>query len=112
MSTVLLVILSVLGVSAVLLRLARATARLLVVVAEGTAASGLAEVSARRGDLTALQERRDAAARLRRMRRRRAGAVLLWCLLLVVPLILGEAHRIYPLAALLWLLPLRPVRGT
>jgi len=112
MSTVLLVVLSVLGASALLLRIVRSTARLLVVAAESTAASGLAEVSARRGDLTTLQERRDVADRLRGVRRRRAGAVFLWCLLLVVPLLIGEAHRIYPFAALLWLLPPRPLRGT
>ncbi|HEX2203900.1 MAG TPA: hypothetical protein VHG91_11405, partial [Longimicrobium sp.] len=51
-------VLSVAGGLALLWRAARSAARLLLRVAEVTAVAGMAEASARRGDLTGMQERR------------------------------------------------------
>jgi len=108
--SIVLLLLAVLGVVALASRLGRAALRLGLNAAEATAASGLAEVSHRRGDITGFLERRDAGAALRRARRRNLAAIAGYGLLLVVPLFTGAAREVYAAAALLWLLPRRPVR--
>lgn len=104
------VALAVAGAVAVVARLARALLRLGIDAAEETAASGLAEVSARRGDLTAFEEQRAAQASLRRDRRRDLLWVGLYGAWLVVPAFTPVAPFLYAAGAPLWLLPRRPVR--
>ena len=100
-----LVLLALAGGAALVLRLGGSLVRLGLTAAETTAATGLAEVSARRGDLTGLAERREEARALRRARRRQAAATVLWISLLVAPAALGWAREVYAGASLLWLLP-------
>lgn len=108
--SVILLLLAVLGVVALVARLGRAALRLGLNAAEATAASGLAEVSQRRGDITGYLEGRASTESLRRARRRNLAAVLGYGLLLVAPLFTEAAGEVYAAAALLWLLPRRPVR--
>lgn len=103
-------LLAVLGFGALLFHAARALLRLGLVAAERAALSGMIEVSLRRGDLTGLAERRAQVASLRAARRRTAAVALLWLALIAVPPALGLAQQAYALAALLWLLPRRPIR--
>jgi hypothetical protein len=102
--------LALLGAAVLALRLFRAAARVVLSAAEVATSAGLAEASARRGDLTALAESR-AAERVARASQRRHGLIaLVWLLWLVVPLVAGGALEMYAIAAPLWLLPSRPVR--
>src|SRR5690606_9783526 len=97
-----LVPLAIVGAVAILRNLLRTLVRLGIRAAEATSASGLAEVSARRGDLTALAERR---AVLREARQRRAGDLvrtLLWLGWLTLPLFLGWVVPAYLIALPLW----------
>lgn len=91
-------------------RLVRTLLRVGIAVVETTAASSLAEVSARRGDLSLLAERRETEQSARRAGVRHGLLALLWCLLLVVPLVVGWAREVYALASLVWLLPRHPIR--
>jgi hypothetical protein len=101
--------LALLGGAVLALRLFRAAARVVLSAAEVATSAGLAEASARRGDLTGLAESR-AAERVARAGQRRHGLVaLVWLLWLVFPLVAG-AVEIWALAAPLWFLPSRPVR--
>lgn len=105
-----LLILAVLGFLALAGRLGRALVRLALNAAESTAASGLAEVSERRGDITAMMETRNAAQTLRRGRRitlLSAGACFL---LIAIPPFAGVAREVYAACALLWFVPARPIR--
>ena len=109
----LLGILAVVGVLAILARLGRSLLRVGITVAEETAAAGMAEASARRGDLTGLAERRAQRAALRRTRFGQLAVSVLWAVLLVLPALAGWGRPVYAAAVLLWLLPrapLRPVR--
>ncbi|CAA9302484.1 MAG: hypothetical protein AVDCRST_MAG68-573 [uncultured Gemmatimonadetes bacterium] len=101
---------AVFGVLALLARLGWALLRVGVTVAEETAAAGMAEASARRGDLTTLAERRDQAVALRRARWAQIGVSTLWAALLVAPPLLDVARPVYVAAILLWLLPRPPLR--
>jgi cobalamin synthase len=104
-------VLAVVGAFGLVHRLLRAVARLVLAVAEVTAASGMAEVSARRGDLTALAERRSS----QRVARQRQWKDLLfvagWLAWLIVPPLVGLAQPLYAAAAPLWFLPRAPVRA-
>jgi hypothetical protein len=102
--------LAVLGVLAILVRLGRSLLRVGITLAEETAARGLAEASARRGDLTGLAERREQARALRRKRLQQLGASVLWAALLVVPALAGWSAPVYAASSLLWLLPRKPIR--
>jgi hypothetical protein len=104
-----LVILAILGGFALASRALRATLRLALHLAEETAASGLADVSARRGDLTQLAERQAHRERARRRRRLELMTLALWTAWLLLPLVLGWLPAAYAPAALLWLAP-RPLR--
>jgi hypothetical protein len=108
--SVVLLMLAVLGFLALMARLGRAALRLGLNAAEATAATGLAEVSQRRGDITGFMERQASGHALRRARRLNAAAALSYALLLAVPPIAGGAREVYAVAALLWLLPRRPIR--
>lgn len=106
----LLGILAVVGVLAIVARLGRSLLRVGITVAEETAAAGMAEASARRGDLTGLAERRDQRAALRRTRFKQLAVCALWAALLVVPALAGWGRPVYVAAVLLWLLPRAPLR--
>lgn len=106
----LLGILAVVGVLAIVARLGRSLLRVGITVAEETAAAGMAEASARRGDLTGLAERRDQRAALRRTRFKQLAISLLWATLLVAPALAGWGRPVYVAAVLLWLLPRAPLR--
>lgn len=110
--SIVLLLLAALGLAAVLTRLARAALRLGLNAAEATASTGLAEISQRRGDITGFLERQASGVALRRARRRNLAALLGYGLLLAVPPFAGVAREAYAAAALLWLLPRRPVRRT
>jgi hypothetical protein len=105
-----LLILAVLGFLALAGRLVRALFRLALNAAESTAATGLAEVSERRGDITGMMEKRTAAQTLRR-NRRITGLTAVGCvLLMVVPPFADVAREVYAACALLWFLPPRRSR--
>jgi hypothetical protein len=103
-------ILAAVGVLAILARLGRSLLRVGITVAEETAAAGMAEASARRGDLTGLAERREQRFALRRTRFRQLAVSALWTALLVVPALAGWGRPVYAAAVLLWLLPRAPLR--
>lgn len=106
-----LLLLAVVGAAAILRSLARTVLRLGLSAAEESTASGLAEVSARRGDLTGLAERSDVAKSARRRRRRDLLLSGMWLAWLAVPPFLGWAGEAYALAAPLWLVAPPRVRG-
>ena len=101
---------AVFGVLALLARLGWALLRVGLAVAEETAAAGMAEASARRGDLTTLAERRGQAVALRRARWGQLAVSALWAACLVVPPLLDVGRPAYVAAVLLWLLPRPPLR--
>jgi hypothetical protein len=101
---------AVFGVLALLARLGRSLLRVGITVAEETAAAGMAEASARRGDLTTLAERRGQAVALRRARWAQLAASTGWAALLVAPPLLDVGRPVYVAAVLLWLLPRAPLR--
>jgi hypothetical protein len=105
-----LLLLAVLGFFALVARLGRAALRLGLNAAEATAASGLAEVSQRRGDVTGFLERQASGQSLRRARRRNVAAIAGYAALLVLPPFFGLAAEVYAASALLWLLPRKPIR--
>ena len=108
--TSLVALMSVAGAAALVIRLLRSSARLALRAAEATAAAGLADVSARRGDLTGMMERRAAERGARRDRRGALLLALFWLLWLVVPVFGGWAREAFALAAVLWLVPNQPLR--
>jgi len=108
--SVVLFLLAVLGFVALALRLGRELVRVALNAAESTHATGLAEVSERRGDITGLMERRAAADALRRDRRRGWAGVILFFLLLAIPPFAGLAREVYAACALLWFVPARRLR--
>ena len=108
--TALVSIMAVLGVAALLIRLVRTGLRLALRAAEASAAAGLADVSARRGDLTGMMERRAAEQAARRERRGALALAFLWLLWLSIPVFAGVAREAFALAAVLWLVPIQPLR--
>ena len=103
-------LLALAGAGALGFRLLRSLLRLGIAAAEATAVAGLIDVSARRGDLTALAERRQHAQGIRRMRRTSMAAVVVWLGILVVPVAIGFAREAFAASSLLWLFPTRPLR--
>lgn len=108
--SVVLQLLATAGAAALVYRLLRSLARAGLSTAELTAASGMAEVSARRGDLTSLAERREAERAARRQQRRDVVVGFGWLLCLTIPIFTPWAQALYAAASPLWLLPHRPVR--
>ncbi|HEX6910370.1 MAG TPA: hypothetical protein VF142_08240, partial [Longimicrobium sp.] len=96
-----LLLLAALGVFALLARLGRSMLRLGLNAAEATAASGLAEVSERRGDITGFMERRASGETLRRARRRNLASVAAYALLIAIPPFTPFARELYAASALL-----------
>ena len=111
MTETLLALLAVAGAVALASRAARAAAASLLRAAEVVAASCMADSSARRGDLTALDEARAIAEAARRTRRRKAFVALGYGLWLVVPLAVGLLPMGWAIAAPLWLLRRPAGRG-
>jgi hypothetical protein len=109
LQSLLLFLLAAAGLLALVGRLLASFLRAGLAAAEKTHNDAQVEASLRRGDLTALAERREAAASLRRSRARAGALALLWGALLVVPPLVGWGREVYALASLLWLLPGRPV---
>ena len=107
---IVLFLLAVFGFMALALRLGRELVRLALNAAESTHATGLAEVSERRGDITGLMERRAAADTLRRNRLRTWLQVVGLLLLLVIPPFFGLGREVYAASALLWFVPARKLR--
>lgn len=103
-------LLALAGAGALGFRLLRSLLRLGIAAAEATAVAGLIDVSARRGDLTALAERRQHAQGIRRMRRTSMAAVAVWLGILVLPVAIGFAREAFAASSVLWLLPTRPLR--
>lgn len=96
---------ALLGGLALIGRAMRTGIRAALRAAESASASGLADVSARRGDLTGMNERRIAERRARRLGMRDAALAGLWVGWLILPLTLGWMPEGYAIAAPLWLLP-------
>lgn len=105
-------LLALIGVVALVYRLARTVLRLGIAAAEKTAVQGMVEVSIRNGDLTTMAERKAHVSAVRRARAGAAAQALLWSGLLVVPAILDVTRPVYALAALVWFLPRKPLRFT
>ena len=99
------------GVLAILARLGRSLLRVGITAAEETAAAGVAEASARRGDLTTLAERKEQKVALRRTRWKQLATSAAWAALLVVPPLAGVGQAVYAASALVWLLPRAPLRA-
>lgn len=110
MPETILVPLAIAGAFALVVRLFRSVARLGITAAEESVVSGVAETSARRGDLTSLMENQARARALRRARLLEFGWAGGYIALLAVPAITGVAPAAYAASSLLWLLPRRPVR--
>jgi hypothetical protein len=100
-------LLSVTGFAAVALRAAAALLNALRGGAESFLARDLAEIRARRGDLSGLQE----ATELRKVARQRRmvalGAFSMWVVLLMVPPLTPWPELLYATYSLLWLAPRR-----
>jgi hypothetical protein len=107
--TAILVVMAVAGCFAILHRLLRTLLRLGMAAAQATALGGYAELSARRGDLTALDERQNTLQRVRGLRRRQVLAAGGWVCLLAIPPALGVTLYAYAASALLWLAPRPPL---
>jgi hypothetical protein len=103
-------VLAVLGGVALGYRLLRRLVGFGLAFAEATAASQLAEISARRGDLTTLAERQANEQVARRRQWTDIAFAVLYLLWLIVPLFTEWTQPLYAAASPLWLLPRRPIR--
>jgi len=104
------VLLALAGGVALLGRAWRSGVRFALRTAEVTAASGLVEISLRRGDLTGLAERQSVERQARSRRRREGLLTLVWLLWLIIPIVGGWLPGAYALAAPLWMVSVG--RGT
>jgi hypothetical protein len=105
-------LLALVGCAAIVFRLARSLLRVGLAAAEAGAVGGMMRVSVRQGDLTGMAERQAVVAAVRRTRLLALATAAFWALLLVVPPLAGVARAVYAAAALVWLLPRRPIRLT
>lgn len=104
--------LALVGVAALVYRLGRSLLRVGLAAAEAGAVGGMMRVSVRTGDLTALAERRAVVSAVRRTRILALLTTAAWAALLIAPPLAGVARPVYAAAALVWLLPRRPIRFT
>jgi len=104
------ILLAIVGALALVHRLIRSVARFLLASADAASATGMAEVSQRRGDLTSMAERRTAERAARGRQWRDFAIVLGWSGWLLVPPLVGMTLPLYAAAAPVWLLPRIPVR--
>jgi len=105
-------LLALAGCAALVFRLGRSLLRVGLAAAEAGALGGMMRVSVRQGDLTGMAERQAIVSAVRRTRLLALLTAALWALLLVVPPLAGVARLVYAAAALVWLLPRRPIRLT
>jgi len=105
-------LLALIGLAALVYRLGRSLLRLGLAAAEAGAVGGMMRVSVRQGDLTGMAERQALVAAVRRNRILALLTAALWAVLLVAPPLAGIARPVYAAAALVWLLPRRPLRLT
>jgi hypothetical protein len=105
-------LLALVGCAALVYRLGRALLRVGLAAAEAGAVGGMMRVSVRQGDLTGMAERQALVGAVRRGRALALLTLALWAALLVVPPLAGSARPVYAAAALVWLLPRRPIRLT
>ena len=105
-------LLALAGLAALVYRLGRSLLRLGLAAAEAGAVGGMMRVSVRQGDLTGMAERQALVAAVRRNRILALLTAALWAVLLAAPPLGGIARPVYAAAALVWLLPRRPIRLT
>jgi hypothetical protein len=98
-------LLALVGAAALIYRSIGGIFRLALRASQETAASGMAEVSASRGDVTGMLERQRLAESARRDRWRHSILTIAWILWFTLPMILGGARLAYALASVLWILP-------
>jgi hypothetical protein len=106
----LIVLLAVVGGLALIGRLLRSIARTALAGMEAAAASGLAETSARHGDLTGMAERRAAERTARGRVWLHAAWTALWLLALLAPWFGGFAREAFAAASVLWFFPHAAIR--
>lgn len=99
----LVLILAAAGVSAVLLRLARAVFRLIQRSGEAWIAAGAASSRQRRGDITGLDEAAELERRARSGRRNATLRAVFWLLVLLAPPFTPWTIEVYAACSLLWL---------
>jgi len=99
-------LLAVAGAAALGIRLFRSLGWSVLSAAQYALAANVAENSARRGDLTRMQEGKVMEARARAARFRAMGTAAFWGIWIALPLALGVyVAEAYALAAPLWLIP-------
>ncbi len=103
-------ILALLGGVALFLRVMRGALSVALRAAEIATADGMAEASARRGDLTGMSEARAAIEQAKAARVRKVAVTLGWGLWLVSPLVLGWVPEAWAIASPLWLVKSGRVR--
>ncbi len=107
----LLLVLGLIGFSAVLTRGARTVWHLLHGGVEVVVAGEAASARARRGDVTGLQDALDQKDAARRRRRTALGGIALWGGMLLLPPLTPWPTALYAAYSVLWLLPRRRPAG-
>jgi hypothetical protein len=100
-------LLAIAGFAAVLFRAAGALVSALSGSVEGFLARDIADVRARRGDLSGLADADELAAAARRRRLVSLGVFSMWAGLLIVPALTPWPSFLYAAYSLLWLVPRR-----
>jgi len=104
--------LALLGAVALTMRLLRASGAVVHHAAVAAAAAGRVESSARRGDITGMNEGRGESRAAIAARRRASFVLAGWAGWLFLPLLTGAVPIAWAVAAPLWLLPSkRPARS-
>lgn len=103
-------LLAAVGVVALAVRLGTALGRFMLGSAEIVAARTAIDTSARRGDLTSMQEARQSVLAGKRLRVRSIILAALWTAWIAIPPFAEMAGEAWALAAPLWLLPRETVR--
>jgi len=104
---IVLLVLTVLGIAAVLRHLVTALTRVLHRGLDAFVAGRVADVRAHHGDLTGLSDATNARAVARRERRNAIAVVGLWVGLLLVPTFTAWPEYLYAAYNFLWLIPAR-----
>jgi hypothetical protein len=102
-----LLVLSIVGIAAVLRHILSASSLLLRRGLDAYLAGQIAGVRANRGDLTGLSDAEGARAEARRLRRRAVFLMALWIALLVVPPLTPWPELLYASYTILWFVPRR-----
>jgi len=103
-----IMLLAIAGAIAVVLRLVRALFIALRGGVDAFLASDVADARAQRGDLTGIEDAREAGRSARRRRMLALGAASVWLGLLVFPTLTPWPQLLYACYALLWLVPRQP----